>query len=258
MKTIAFNATKGGAGKSTLSIITLNALTAAGYKCLAIDADMINHSLSFYYNAGIPFETIQAKNIFNTFTGGSIKDNIITINDRLDLLHADVRLSDFRSIESYKRLKKIIHGADGYDYAIIDTAPTFDNITANVFHTSDYLIIPVIPDVFNYQSVKYLFGKLTDLELPALDTTIIFNQYERSRTDNKETFNNQVLDLFRNDTDLKPFIADAVISKSNIIKKYINDRGYRINERHETIKQFNEIKDFIKATLAITLKAGAV
>jgi len=85
MKTVSFNATKGGTGKTTLSIIMLNALTASGYKCLAIDADMINHSLSFYYNTGIPFETIQAKNIFKVFAGESIADNVVPINDRLDL-----------------------------------------------------------------------------------------------------------------------------------------------------------------------------
>jgi chromosome partitioning protein len=58
VKTFTFNSTKGGTGKSTLSIITLNALASAGYKCLAIDTDMINHSLSFYFNSRIPFETI--------------------------------------------------------------------------------------------------------------------------------------------------------------------------------------------------------
>lgn len=257
MKTVSFNATKGGTGKSTLSIITLNALTASGYKCLAIDTDMVNHSLSFYYNAGIPFDTIQDKNIFKVFIGESITDNIIPINEHLDLLHADVRLSDFRSMDSFKRLKKQIQDLTGYDYIIIDTAPTFDNITVNVFNASDYLVIPVIPDVFNYQSVKYLFGKLADLELSALDTSIIFNQYEKPRTDNKDTFTNQVIDIFRQDAGLSPFIGTS-ISKSNIIKRYINDRGYQINERQETAKQYAEIKDFITGTLSITLNGKGI
>ena len=257
MKTISFNATKGGTGKSTLSIITLNALTASGYKCLAIDTDMINHSLSFYYNDGIPFDTIQAKNIFKVFTGESIADNIIPINDRLDLLHADVRLSDFRSMDNFKRLKKQIQALTGYDFIVIDTAPTFDNIIVNVFTASDYLIVPVIPDVFNYQSVKYLFGKLADLELSALDTHVVFNQYDKPRTDNKDTFTNQVIDLFKQDAGISPFIG-TFISRSPVIKKYINDRGYRINERRETAKQYAEIKDFIAGTLSITLNGTGI
>lgn len=255
MKTITFNATKGGTGKSTLSIITLNALTGAGYKCLAIDTDMINHSLSFYFNSGIPFEQIQAKNIFKVFTGEAITENVLPINDRLDLLHADVRLSDFRSIETFKRLKKAMDGLN-YDYCIIDTAPTFDNLTANVLTASDTLIIPIIPDVFNYQSVKYLFGKLADLELNSLDIHVLFNQYEKPRTDNKGTYSNQIIDLFTGDKTFKQFINPVRISKSNVIKKYINDRGYKINTRRETAKQYAELKDLLKSIAGITPEGG--
>jgi chromosome partitioning protein len=257
-KVVSFNATKGGTGKTTLSIITINVMAALGFKCLAIDTDMINHSLSFYYNTGISFDTIQANNIFKVFAGESIKDNIIPITDRLDLLHADVRLSDFRSIDNCKRLKKKIQELTGYDYIVIDTAPTFDNIIANVFHASDYLIIPVIPDVFNFQSVKYLFGKLSDLELSDLDTHVVFNQYDKPRSDNKDIFSNQVIDLFRSDEAISPFICKTSIAKSSIIKKYINDRSYKINKRQETAKQFAEIKDFLYATLAITMNTGGI
>lgn len=255
MKTITFNATKGGTGKSTLSIITLTALTGAGYKCLAIDTDMINHSLSFYFNSGIPFEQIQAKNIFKIFTGEAITENVLKINDRLDLLHADVRLSDFRSIETFKRLKKAMDGLQ-YDYCIIDTAPTFDNLTANVLTASDTLIIPIIPDVFNYQSVKYLFGKLSDLELNSLDIHVLFNQYEKPRTDNKGTYSNQIIDLFTGDETFKQFINPVRISKSNVIKKYINDREYKINTRRETAKQYAELKDLLKSIAGITPEGG--
>ncbi len=256
MKTIAFNMTKGGTGKSTLSIITLNALTGAGYKCLAIDTDIINHSLSFYFNSGIPFEEIQGKNIFKVFTGESIQDNVLKINDRLDLLHADVRLSDFRSIDNFKRLKKQIQDLTGYDYIIIDTAPTFDNITINVFNASDSLIIPVIPDIFGYQSIKYLFEKLADLELSTLDVHVLFNQYEKPRTDNKATYSNQIIDLFTGDETIKGLISPVRISKSNQIKRYINDRGYTINTRRETAKQYGELKDLLKSIAGITLKGG--
>lgn len=258
MKTVSISSCKGGVGKTSLSIIILNSILKSGFKCLAIDTDMINHSLSFYYNSGIPFETIQKKNIFKVFAGESIQDNIIKINDNLDLLHSDVRLSDFRSIDNFKRLKKQIRTLEGYDYIIMDCSPTYDNITANVFHSSDVLIIPVIPDIFNYQSVKYLFGKLADLELPELDVNIIFNQYEKPRSDNQETFTNQIIDIFKQDEDLKPFILDGVLSKSNNIKKYINDKSFQINEKKETEKQYSEIKSIMSKVLSINLNSGGI
>lgn len=255
MKTIAFNATKGGTGKTTLSVIATNALVASGHKCLAIDLDMVNHSLSFYYNAGVSFEEIQLKNIFRVFAGESVAQNTIRITDNLDLLHADVRLSDFRSIDTTKRLKKQLAGVD-YDYIIIDTAPTFDSLIVNALVASDSLIVPVVPDVFNYQAAKYLFGKLAELELPC-DVNIVINQYEKPRTDNRETFSNQILELFRTDEKLSPFIG-AQLSRSPVIRKYINDRNYRINERQETTKTYSEIKDFISRTLSVTLNGKGI
>lgn len=253
METISFNSTKGGTGKTTLSVITINALTQAGYKCLAIDTDIINHSLSFYYNANIDIKTISQKNIFNVFTGEPLEKNLITINKNLDFLHADVRLTDYRSMNSLNRLKKILRPLTKYDYVIIDTSPTYDNITANVFNASNYLFIPLIPDIFNYQSVKYLFSKIEDLDLFDLDVNIIFNQYDKPRTENKKTFSNQVIDLFLKDPILKNHITHAYISKSSNIKKYINDIFFNITNNKKTKKQHHEILTLLKSMLNLNL-----
>jgi chromosome partitioning protein len=250
MKTIAINSTKGGTGKSTLSVLLTNALAGAGYKCLAIDADMINHSLSFYYNSGIDFRTILEKNIFSVFAGGKVADNVIPINDHIDLLHGDVRLTDFRSTDSFKRLKRSLEGLD-YDYIIIDTAPTFDNVIVNVFTASDVLLVPILQDIFNYQSVKYLFEKLTDLELHSLDVFLVFSQYDRPRTENKNTFSNQITDLFLDDPLFKDFISPCRLSKSGSIRRYINSQGFHLNARLETVKPFEEMKNLIQSVTGV-------
>ena len=107
MKTIIFNSTKGGTGKSTLSIITLNALAGAGYKCLAIDTDMINHSLSFYFNRGISFESIYEKNIFHVFTGSSIKENTLPVTDHNGQNYRlNARVETKKQYEELKSLKE--------------------------------------------------------------------------------------------------------------------------------------------------------
>jgi chromosome partitioning protein len=253
LKTITFNSTKGGTGKSTLSVIMVNALANAGYKCLAIDTDMINHSLSFYFNTNIPFDTILEKNIFKVFTGSAIKDTIIPITDTIDLIHADVRLSDFRSIETFKRLKNAMEGLD-YDYVIIDTAPNFDNITVNVLVASDILLIPVQQDVFNYQSVQYQFKKLVGLELPNLDIHVILNQYEKPRSENRATYTHQLIDLFTKDEVIAGFINPVHISKSSVIRKYINSQNYRLNSRVETKKQYDELARLIGSITQVRIE----
>jgi chromosome partitioning protein len=253
MKTITLNSIKGGTGKSTLSIVLVNALSRAGYRCLAIDTDMSNHSLSFYFNGSIPYETIFEKNIFKVFTGAPVTQNVLPINAHLDLLHADIRMSTLRSIGSFKLLKKALAGLP-YDYVIIDTAPTFDNIIINVLTASDVLVIPVQQDVFSYQSIKYLFQELSELDLPMLDTQIILNQYEKPRTDNKEAYSNQLINLFAQDAILAPFINTTRISKSGVMKKYINGQNYHLNARSETRKLYDELVTLIRSLTGVAIE----
>jgi chromosome partitioning protein len=191
MKTIAINSIKGGTGKSTLSIVIVNALSGTGYKCLVIDADAGNNSMSFYLCEDVSYETIKAKNIFNVFLGGTIEDNTIQITDHIDLLHGDVRLNEFRSTDSLKRLKRALKGLE-YDFVIIDTSPTYDNIIGNVLTASDILLIPIQQDIFSYQALQYQFDKLADLEFDNLDTHIVFNQFEKPLTDNQGAYRNQI------------------------------------------------------------------
>jgi cellulose biosynthesis protein BcsQ len=94
--------------------------------------------------------------VFNVFLGGpksSIAENVIVINDHVDLVHGDVRLNEFRSTDSIKRLKRALQGLT-YDFCIIDTAPTYDNIVGNVLMASDILLVPVQQDVFSCDKGK--------------------------------------------------------------------------------------------------------
>ncbi|GHV84039.1 cobyric acid synthase [Spirochaetia bacterium] len=253
MITISINSIKGGTGKSTLSVVLLNALVSAGYRCLAIDADASNNSMSFHLYENPEFEMIKQKNIFNVFVGGTISDNVIKISDCIDLLHGDVRLNEFRSTDSLKRLKRSLKGL-AYDFVIIDTSPTYDNIIGNVLTASDILLIPVLQDMFSYQALRYQFDKLADLELNELDTHIIFNQFEKPRTDNQDAYRNQITNIVLNDDMFKNFINPNRISRSSVFRKYINKQHYQIDYKAETEKYYEEIKNLINSILGISIK----
>ena len=252
MKTIAVYSIKGGTGKSTLAALWTNALTGAGNRCLAVDADASNNSLSFFLDDSAATELDQGKSIFNLFMGATIEDCVVRINDRLDLIRGDVRLNEFRSTDSMKRLKRALQEA-AYDFCVIDTAPTYDNIIANVLTVSDILIIPVQQDLFSYQALRYQFGKLSDLELTDLDTHIVLNQFERPLTDNQEAYRNLIANLFIEDETFKPFINPNRISRSSALRKYINVPNYRLDTRAETGKVYGEIKSLVKSVLGIDI-----
>jgi chromosome partitioning protein len=253
MKTIAINSVKGGTGKSTLTVLLVNALSGAGYRCLALDADASNNSLSFYFDDSESTELVQGKSIFDLFMGAKIQDCVTRINGRLDLIRGDVRLNEFRGTDSLKRLKRSLQGLE-YDFVIIDTSPTYDNIIGNVLTASDILLIPVQQDVFSYQALRYQFEKLADLELDDLDTHIIFNQFERPMTDNQSAYRNQITNLFLDNETFKPFINPNHLSRSSAFRKYINKRNYRLDEKAETEKVYEEIKKLIKSILDIDIQ----
>jgi chromosome partitioning protein len=253
MKTIAVNSIKGGTGKSTLTVLLINALTGAGCRCLAVDTDASNNSLSFYFDDSTTTELVQGKSIFDLFMGASIQDCAIKVNDRIDLIRGDVRLNEFRSTDSLKRLKRSLQGLE-YDFIIIDTSPTYDNIIGNVLTASDVLLIPVQQDVFSYQALRYQFEKLADLELNDLDTHIVFNQFERPLTDNQGAYRNQITNLFLDNETFKPFINPNRLSRSSVFRKYINKRNYRLDTKAETGKVYEEIKNLIKSILGVDIQ----
>jgi chromosome partitioning protein len=254
MKTIAINSIKGGTGKSTLAVLLINALSGTGFRCLVIDADSSNNSLSFYLNDKELPESEQRKTVFNLFMGEKTRNCVIKINDNLDLVCGDVRLNEFRSTDSLKRLKRALReDKAAYDFTIIDTSPTYDNITGNAIMASDVLLIPVQQDIFNYQALKYQFEKLADLELGDLDTHIIFNQFEKPLTDNRNTYRNQITNLFLEDETFKHFINPNRLSRSSVFRKYINRRRYRIDDRDETRKIYGEIKSLMQSVLGVSI-----
>jgi chromosome partitioning protein len=252
MKTIAINSIKGGTGKSTLTVLIVKALTGAGFKCLVLDADSSNHSISFFLNDREETATIHSKTIFHLFMGEPVKDCAIAINEHLDLISGDVRLNEFRSTDSLKRLKRSLQNT-GYDFIIIDTSPTYDNIIGNVLTASDFLLIPVQQDLFSYQALRYQFEKLKDLELSDLDIHIIFNQFEKPLTENHEAYRNQITNLFLEDEAFKPFVNPNRISRSSVYRKYINRRNYRIDGKVETSKAHEEVNNLIQSILGIKI-----
>jgi chromosome partitioning protein len=164
-------------------------------------------------------------------------------------------LNEFRRTDTLKRPKRALQEVD-YDYTIIDTSPTYDNISGNILTASDILLIPVQQDLLSYQALRYQFEKLADLELSDLDTHIIFNQFDTPRNDNQGTYLNQITNLFLEDDTFRPFINPNRISRSSVYRKYINKKEYKIDARMETAKVHGEIENLVQSILGTEAKEG--
>ena len=223
MKTITFASVKGGTGKSTLSIMTALSLQSQNKRVLFIDLDPQNSGTFFFTNGN------ENKSIFKAIMENDIEGNILKTGYGVDLIPSDLRLLDCRTIETNK-ISKIVEKVSrltSYDYCIIDTAPTYDNLVINAYRACDVLLIPATVDSFSLKTIHFLFDKFTDLELNA-DLGIVLNMFTPSKSQNANNWNVRESDLFFKDNRIKDFILKTTIARSTTLHRIIAETNYRI------------------------------
>jgi chromosome partitioning protein len=245
MKVITFSAIKGGVGKSSLAILTSNYLSQSGYKVLCIDLD-IQNSLTFYYYP----EKLQdnEKNIFNAMSNNNLTDNIIVKGDlfrKIDIIPSDFNLIKLRSlnIKTLSRLRNQIE--NDYDYCVIDTPPTFDNIVLNALCFSDVIITPCFYSLFDYKALEFYKSQI-EIETDKLSAwKILINRYRAPKTENPDTDLNSYIGLF--DSVFSDNILNSKIPETTIIQKAIDSDktkdNFKINKSEKKIKAYNAISD---------------
>ena len=233
MKTITFSAIKGGVGKSSLCILVANFLAALGLRVLVIDMD-IQNSTTFYYS---PEEELTDKNnIFRALSDDDLKGNII--KTEIDIIPSSFNLIKIRAI-SEKTLSKITgQVSDDYDYCLIDTAPTFDNIVLNAVIASDLIITPVFFSQFDWKSACF-FRDQIDLETDKISNwKVLLNKYKKPRTDNPDTELNQYNQVYNEE--FKDSLLDTKIPDTSYVKKSIDTKTV-ISKSKTKIKLYNAI-----------------
>ncbi|MCQ2753837.1 MAG: ParA family protein [bacterium] len=145
--TISIANQKGGVGKTTTSLCLANTLGFKGYKTLLIDCDGQGNST---YASGI--DEVQ-HNIIDVFNGDCKIEDTIVKTKYIDIIGADSSLKniDVYSYDDVKKdlLKKAIQPIQkNYDFIILDTPPSFDNLLFNAMTASDYILIPTEPSAF--------------------------------------------------------------------------------------------------------------
>ena len=148
---------KGGIGKTTTAT-TLAGILGKRAKTLLIDADPQGNSTSTYQ--------AQEEDVATLY-------DVIVDSDRLPLAEAiqhmpngDIVASDpllakaekilDGDIEGLYRLKDAIDDFDGYEYIVIDTAPSLNVILYNCLIAADRVIIPVTADAYSLQGLNQL------------------------------------------------------------------------------------------------------
>lgn len=125
---------KGGAGKSTTTVLLAKAFNATGHSVLVVDCDAQGGATTLFGGKA-------DKGLYDAITGGSLSDCIHTLSAGLSILSGDYRLNfEFTTFDE-ESLVGIAKDVDA-DYVIFDTAPSISGLTIAAIHVADRVLIP--------------------------------------------------------------------------------------------------------------------
>lgn len=252
MKTISFGSLKGGTGKSSLALLAARRLASAGKKVLAVDFD-INNSTSFVLTPeNLPeLDPQNRKHIAAALQSENLLDYVIPSKiENIDLLRSSLYLVDLRTISTnrFKNLLKEIPN-DRYDYVIIDTAPTYDNLVLSAYEGSDIIVTPTLLNQFDFNTTHFLSGKLRTETSVFENWKIVFNQWTYT-CDNPNSAESDYINLFGAYFNN---IMAAHLPFTRLIKSAI-DRQELITSAHKFERLKNSINAFVSELTGISFE----
>ena len=163
-KVISITNQKGGVGKTTTSLALATGLQKKGFKVLAIDLDPqtnMTFSLGGESDDGPTIYDLLKKEVRPRFA--------VQRTTCVDLVASSFLLSgaelEFAQKGREYMLKEAIEPlCQRYDYVVIDTPPALGFLTVNAFAASDYVVIPMLADIFSLQGIAQLSDSLERLK----------------------------------------------------------------------------------------------
>lgn len=147
---------KGGVGKTTTTATLITGLALQEYRVLGIDLDP-QGNLGF--SLGLDIENTST--IYDVFRGEASIESTIQPTEFGDIIPSNILLSgaelEFnRSGREYMLKEALQSVQDRYDFIIIDTPPALNILTVNAYVCSDYLIVPMVPEILSLLGVSQL------------------------------------------------------------------------------------------------------
>lgn len=198
---VIFALQKGGVGKTSSTVVVSEILAAAGYKVLVVDFDSQGNATKILTQNSI--YTYTGRTIMEAVKQGDARPFIVKVNENLDLIPAEDKLSTFSryiytsGIENpYAVLRRLLEPLEAsYDFVFVDTGPTLGDTVINAIVYADDIIVPV---------------DLGDLAMDAMVRFIEFVEATREEGHTKATITGILLTMKDGRTKYERDIGDGI------------------------------------------------
>src|SRR5215207_6348143 len=164
VRKIAFSNAKGGVAKTTTCVNIGAGLSLAGYRVLLVDLDsqgQVTKSLGMDADVGL-----------TELVHGEVELGDVQLEARENLfviaggrtLSGVKRLISRRDMRSEMVLTEALETLNGYDYVLLDTAPSWDVLNVNCLFYADELLIPVSMEVLALQGIGDFLGAVKQVQ----------------------------------------------------------------------------------------------
>lgn len=183
---ITYQGYKGGIGKTTLTTNTAVVLAMAGYKVLVCDQDPQGSStenFKVYEERNGSLVRLRKEDIvelglytlyltetdINNYIKKTKYENVDIIPNARNVLDDTPfdTVFDTRPVPAEEKylafFKNLCQARKYYDYIIIDGQPSWGRMTDILLLASDYVICPILPDIYNFSPVSDIQAKIAKL-----------------------------------------------------------------------------------------------
>ncbi len=203
---------KGGTGKTTTTINLGVSLANMNFRVLLIDLDSQGN---LTYSFGIDDDCLS---ISDVFTGKKTLEEVIVRKEGLDILPANMQLSDIElSLHSVDdRVYVLKYMLDpiiaNYDYVLIDCPPSRSLLTINALIVADKVISTILLDVLSIQGLKHIRNTVNEIK-EVFNEKLSFLGILAVNTDLRKKISLEVLDFIRKNIDIPLFMTNI---RSNV------------------------------------------
>jgi chromosome partitioning protein len=207
---IAFLNSKGGVGKTTSAVNTAAALAECGFEVLLIDMDAQSHVA---FHLGLTVDDEQSVDAVLQERRASMDRAIIPSQyERLSVALSTGRLEDVEKLlllrnQPLDALWQSLKALRGYDFILIDCAPSLGVLSRNAMRASNYLVIPTELDSSSVNGMGRLGTRISELHEDYGDACsqvlgVLVTRFDRRKGPENRASLKQLESAFGDDNDI--------------------------------------------------------